>query len=142
MENAPANVTFPGYVDRERLREVYQGADVFAFLSHEETEGIVVLEALACGIPAVVRDIPVYADWLRDGENVYKASSTDEFQQKVSDLLTGVAPDLTAAGRQTAEARSLEAVAAGLRGIYREAGIGEELPEGRHLSRMWTFKWS
>jgi len=144
MENAPANVAFPGYVNRERLREVYQGADVFAFLSHEETEGIVVLEALACGIPAVVRDIPVYADWLRDGENVYKASSTEEFQQKVSDLLTGVAPDLTAAGRRTAEARSLEAVAAGLRGIYRAAGIGEELPqrEGRHLSRMWTFKWS
>ncbi len=142
MENAPANVTFPGYVDRERLREVYQGADVFAFLSHEETEGIVVLEALACGIPAVVRDIPVYADWLRDGENVYKASSTDEFQQKVSALLAGTAPDLTAEGRRTAEARSLEAVAAGLRGIYHAAGIGEELPQRRHLSTMWTFKWS
>lgn len=58
-------------------------------MSHEETEGIVVLEALACGIPTVVRDIPVYNGWLREGQNVYKASGTDEFQQKAEGLLTG-----------------------------------------------------
>lgn len=146
MKNAPANAAFPGYVDRERLREVYQGADVFAFLSHEETEGIVVLEALACGIPTVVRDIPVYQDWLRDGENVYKASNTDEFQQKVFDILTGAAPNLSEAGRRTAEARSLEAVGAALGTIYRAAGIGQREASPRRQSgqpsTMWTFRWS
>ena len=100
MEQAPENVTFAGFVDRETLREAYCGADVFAFMSHEETEGIVVLEALACGIPTVVRDIPVYNGWLREGQNVYKASGTDEFQQKAEGLLTGTLPDLTpASGR-------------------------------------------
>ena len=69
-------------------------------MSHEETEGIVVLEALACGIPTVVRDIPVYNGWLREGQNVYKASGTDEFQQKAEGLLTGTLPDLTAATRR------------------------------------------
>lgn len=69
-------------------------------MSHEETEGIVVLEALACGIPTVVRDIPVYNGWLREGQNAYKASGTDEFQQKAEGLLTGTLPDLTAAGRR------------------------------------------
>ena len=44
-------------------------------------------KALACGIPTVVRDIPVYAGWLRDGKNVYKASSTEMFQQRVTGLL-------------------------------------------------------
>ena len=107
MEQAPENVTFAGFVDRETLREAYCGADVFAFMSHEETEGIVVLEALACGIPTVVRDIPVYNGWLREGQNVYKASGTDEFQQKAEGLLTGTLPDLTAAGRRVAEERSL-----------------------------------
>ena len=119
MEQAPENVTFAGFVDRETLREAYCGADVFAFMSHEETEGIVVLEALACGIPTVVRDIPVYNGWLREGQNVYKASGTDEFQQKAEGLLTGTLPDLTAAGRRVAEERSLSVMGERLREVYR-----------------------
>ena len=128
IENAPANVLFPGFVDRERLREAYCGADVFAFMSHEETEGIVVLEALACGIPTVVRDIPVYSGWLEAGKNVYKASNTDEFQQSVEGILSGALPDLTSAGRTTAESRSLEAVGARLREIYCRERILPPLP--------------
>lgn len=123
MAEAPANVCFPGFVDRERLREAYCGADVFAFLSHEETEGIVVLEALACGIPTVVRDIPVYHGWLKHGENIYKSSNLDGFQRTVMGLLDGSLPDLTPAGRRTAEARSLEAVGEHLREIYRREQI-------------------
>ena len=128
MKNAPENVIFPGYVDREELREAYCGADVFAFMSHEETEGIVVLEALACGIPTVVRDIPVYSGWLEAGKNVYKASNTDEFQQSVEGILSGALPDLTSAGRTTAESRSLEAVGARLREIYCRERILPPLP--------------
>lgn len=128
MEAAPANVRFPGFVDRERLREAYCGADVFAFLSREETEGIVVLEALACGVPTVVRDIPVYGGWLEHGQNVYKADNTDGFQRIVEGLLSGALPDLTAAGRAAAESRSLEAVGAELREIYRRERILPPLP--------------
>lgn len=116
--SAPANVAFAGYVGREELREAYQGADVFAFLSHEETEGIVVLEALACGAPTVLRDIPVYEDWLEHGKNVYKASNDDGFQRIVSGLLDNALPDLTAAGRAAAGSRSLEQVGKRLREIY------------------------
>lgn len=128
IRNAPPNVRFPGFVDRERLREAYQGADVFAFLSHEETEGIVVLEALACGIPTVLRDIPVYDGWLEDRKTVYKASNPGEFQRIVMDLLAGTLPDLTAAGRQAAEERSLEAVGERLKDIYRKERILPPLP--------------
>lgn len=128
IQNAPPNVIFPGFVDRERLREAYQGADAFAFLSHEETEGIVVLEALSCGIPMVVRDIPVYQGWLKDRKNVYKASNTDEFVQIVMGLLDKSLPDLTPAGRLTAESRSLEAVGCRLREIYRKERVLPPLP--------------
>ena len=126
MACAPENVRFPGFVDRERLREAYCGADLFAFMSHEETEGIVVLEALACGIPTVVRDIPVYEGWLKDGKNIYKASNTDEFQQKVVGILKGTLPDLTGAGRRVAEDRSMAAIGERLREVYRQMDI---LPE-------------
>ena len=129
IENAPSNVIFPGFVDREELRQAYQGADVFAFLSHEETEGIVVLEALACGVPTVLRDIPVYGGWLEHGENVYKSSNNDEFQRIVSGLLDKSLPDLTAAGRAVAQARSLEQVGKRLRAIYLEQRVLPPLPQ-------------
>ena len=73
----PENVIFAGFMPPVILRDAYCGADAFAFFSYEETEGIVVLEALSCEIPVIVRDIPVYEKWLEDGVQVRKA--TDPF---------------------------------------------------------------
>jgi len=129
IDGAPENLTFAGFVDQAALRDAYCGADAFAFLSHEETEGIVVLEALACGVPTVLRDIPVYGGWLEHGENVYKSSNNDEFQRIVSGLLDKSLPDLTAAGRAVAQARSLEQVGKRLRAIYLEQRVLPPLPQ-------------
>ena len=110
MAQAPANLHFPGFVSQEGLREAYCGADAFVFCSHEETEGIVVLEALACGVPVLLRDIPVYRGWLEDGVNVYKAAGTAELRLRLAALLAGRLPDVTAAGRAVAEARALPVI--------------------------------
>lgn len=123
IRNAPENLCFPGYVDRGELRDAYCGCDLFAFLSKEETEGIVVLEALSCGISTVVRDIPVYRDWLENGVNVYKASDTYGFEETIRELLSGGLPDVTEAGRRVAQARNLSAVGERLREIYRREQI-------------------
>lgn len=123
IENAPENLCFPGYVDRDELRDAYCGCDLFAFLSNEETEGIVVLEALACGIPTLVRDIPVYEGWLTDRENVYKAKGPTEFKEKVKGILTNSLPDLTVSGLQVAQERNLKTVGEKLLGIYRNENI-------------------
>lgn len=123
IKNAPGNLCFPGYVERGELRNAYCGCDLFAFLSTEETEGIVVLEALACGIPTLVRDIPVYEGWLADGENVYKASGLTEFKVKAKNILNNTLPDLTASGLQIARERNLEAVGKKILGIYRKENI-------------------
>lgn len=118
--DAPPNLIFPGYVERADLCEAYCGCDLFCFMSYEETEGIVVLEALSCGIPVLVRDIPVYNGWLRDGENVYKGTDSESFYRKAAAILDGSAANLTQAGRQTAEARSIAAMGERLLNIYRD----------------------
>lgn len=120
MAEAPANLTFPGFVSQAELRDAYCGADVFAFCSHEETEGIVVLEALACGIPVVVRDIPVYQGWLTDGKQVLKRRDTAGFRAAVGDILGGAWPRLGAEGRAAAEARSIAAAGQQLCALYRQ----------------------
>ena len=120
---APPNLCFFGYISADELRDAYCGADVFAFMSHEETEGIVVLEALACGTPTVLRDIPVYSGWLENGRNVYKARDVYSFSSAISGLLSGALPPLSENGRKTAESRSIRAVGKKLMGIYADAGL-------------------
>lgn len=48
------NVLFVGYLDRDtELRDCYRAADVFVFASRTETQGLVLLESLALGVPVV-----------------------------------------------------------------------------------------
>jgi glycosyltransferase involved in cell wall biosynthesis len=52
-------VTLRSYVDEATLRDLYQRASVFAFLSSYEGFGLTPLEALASGVAPVVLDTPV-----------------------------------------------------------------------------------
>lgn len=114
------NLVFPGYVEPELLRAAYYGADLFAFPTYEETEGIVLLEALAAKQKVLIRDIPIYAEWFTDGETVYKASGLDEFEKKIRKILEGELPDLTEAGYKLAEQKDIKQVGKDLKAIYEE----------------------
>ena len=86
IENPPKNLIFPGYVDKDILQGAFSGAKAFLFMTYEENEGIVILEALSSQLPVIVRDIPVYEDWLQDGKNCFKAKSNDEFYEKLMNI--------------------------------------------------------
>ena len=46
-----------------------------------------VLEALSCEIPVVVRDIPVYEGWLTDEVQVRKAKDLDAYERAIRGIL-------------------------------------------------------
>ena len=46
-------IAVPGAVSRERLAELYAGADLFTLASHYEGYGMVFSEAIACGLPII-----------------------------------------------------------------------------------------
>lgn len=118
IASKPDNVIFAGFVKPDQLREAYCGSDAFAFFSHEETQGIVVLEALACQVPVLVRDIPVYEDWLEDGKHVLKARDIDEFDQKINCILKKDTQELQIEGLKIAQEHSLENVYMDLMQVY------------------------
>ena len=125
MKEAPENVRFLGYLNREQLRDAYGGSDLFFFPTKEETEGIVMLEALAMEIPVLVRDIPVYQDWLGNGVQVWKEKDRKGFAKKIPEILEGKVEDLTKNGRKTAEERSLRVIGKTLAGLYESLYTGE-----------------
>ena len=120
VANPPKNVIFPGYVPAETIIGAYSGADAFFFPTYEENEGIVVLEALSMGCPVVVRDIPVYKEWLEHGKNCFKGKSNSEFEE----ILKGICStsknieEIISAGRKTAEERDLKIIGERLKKIY------------------------
>lgn len=123
-EEHPSNVVFPGYVKGAIIEGAYMDSDVFFFASQEETEGIVVLEALASESEILVRDIPVYDPWLIDKVNCYKGNSNEEFIDLLSKMLNKELPSTAKAGRIVAEERSIESVGKQLKAIYTKV-LGE-----------------
>lgn len=112
------NLHFPGYVPRETLRGAYSGSNLFFFPTYEETEGIVLLEALAMQIPVLVRDIPIYEQWLEDGRHLYKGKTVEEMREKMIGILEGRLPDLTQAGYQVAKERDIAKIGQQLKAQY------------------------
>ena len=122
--NPPSNLTFAGYVDNSIISLALQGSDLFLFTTFEETEGIPAVEACASGADFIVRDIPVFEGWLKDGENVYMAKDIDGFEAHIRAFIAGERPSLAQAAYRVAEERNLTAIGKRLRTIY-EAAIAE-----------------
>lgn len=116
----PDNVTFTGWIEDER--GAFGAGDVMLLPAEVENQGLVVLEAMACGRPVVLSDIPVFREFFADGEDCLRAASVPEYVDAVDRLADD--PDrrkrLGATGRETAAEHSLDRVGERLETTYRE----------------------
>lgn len=71
------NANYHGFVTADQLREVYQNSDIMVFPSTNDGYGLVVLEALACGLPVVCSKNAGACDVIHDGENGFTFTSGD-----------------------------------------------------------------
>lgn len=120
IKNPPDNVILPGYVSGDVIKGAYGYCDVFFFPSREETEGIVVLEALAAKRNIVLRDIPVYEDWLVDGRDVYKGKTNDDFIRLINDIIYQRIPSTADNGYKIARERELSIIGKELLKVYND----------------------
>jgi len=118
VEGAPDNCTFTGYV--EDVRGAFAAGDVFFFPTKNENEGMALLEAMACGKPPVVRDIPTF-EWLEDGTDCLKAQDTAGFVHALERVAgdTDLCERLGAAAAGASDAYTLDAVSDDLVSLYR-----------------------
>jgi 1,2-diacylglycerol 3-alpha-glucosyltransferase len=88
------------------LRSAYRAMDVFAFTSLSETQGMVVAEAMAAGLPVVALNAPGVREVVQDGMNgalLSKDARTEQF----TDALARIAGDADQRARLSAGARSI-----------------------------------
>jgi len=66
-EHMEDNIDVLGYLERDSAFQLVKSSKVFIFPSHEEGFGIAILEAMACEVPVVAWDLPVYRDIFQKG---------------------------------------------------------------------------
>jgi glycosyltransferase involved in cell wall biosynthesis len=117
------NVLFIGYLDRHtELNDCYCSADIFIFSSRTETQGLVLLEAMAQGVPVVSTAELGTRDVLREGEGVWIAQEElAEFSGKIIKMLgdADVRNELGVAGREYAHSWSASRQAERMVEFYR-----------------------
>jgi glycosyltransferase involved in cell wall biosynthesis len=71
-----------GFLKPSQLRDAYKAMDLFAFSSLTETQCMVLVEAMAAGVPVVALDAPGVREVVNDGNNGYLINGNEtEFIQ-------------------------------------------------------------
>jgi glycosyltransferase involved in cell wall biosynthesis len=86
----PGTVVFPGFQQRDQLPAFYALSEALLFPTYSDPWGLVVNEALACGLPVIATDVAgCVADLVQDGENGYvvRVGTPDLLAEAVTRLL-------------------------------------------------------
>lgn len=100
-----SNIHFLGFVTRDVLSSCYQECDVFILPTLGEGYGMVVLEALSCGVPCIVSDLAGGNDAIQDGYNgfVFKAGDDIDLKEKIQWFIDNpdMLPEMSRNARQS-----------------------------------------
>ncbi len=117
-------VIFDGFVPHADLPAVYQQADIFITASPIETQGLVVLEAMACGLPVVGIDALALPELIHHEVNGLLVSPDDEhaLSQAAVRLLSAadLRQDMGEASRRLTLEHSLPVVAKAYENLYQQ----------------------
>ena len=101
-----SNVHFVGFKLKEELKKYYRASDLFVLPSKGEAWGLVINEAMACGVPVIATDRCVGGlELIRDGENGYltPVGDIDALADKIA-LCFDPATDLVKMGEEALRA--------------------------------------
>jgi 1,2-diacylglycerol 3-alpha-glucosyltransferase len=121
-----ARITFVGVRPHPTVVDWYQAADLFLFASETETQGLVLAEAAACGLPAVAVSAPGSDEVVRDGESglVVKSDATALAEAAIRLLVDPARRAAMGARARTLAERgfSVDTMIERTLALYREAG--------------------
>ena len=103
-------VTFGGQVSQTQLPRWYHWADAYISPSHVDGSSVSLMEALACGLPCLVSDIPGNKEWITEGKNgwLFPDGDVDGLSAKILQIIDQrkSLPKIGSAARAVAEERA------------------------------------
>jgi L-malate glycosyltransferase len=103
-------VTFGGQISQTDLSDWYHMADLYISPSHVDGSSVSLMEALACGLPCLVSDMPANKEWVAEGENGWRFPDGDS-NALAAKILAVInqrekLPEIGRASRRSAERRA------------------------------------
>jgi len=103
-------VTFGGQISQHDLPHWYHQADLYVSPSHVDGSSVSLMEALACGLPCLVSDIPANKEWITENENgwLFRDGDANDLAEKILQAMNQreKLPQVGRAGRTVAEKRA------------------------------------
>ena len=90
-ENNLKNIVFIEFVDRETLKQYYLASDIFVLPTREDTWGLVVNEAMTCGLPVITTKRCIAGlELIEDGKNGFLVNVEDviDLRKKIDVILS------------------------------------------------------
>lgn len=120
-------VTYGGQISQTELPRWYHMADLYISPSHVDGSSVSLMEALACGLPCLVSDIPANKEWVFENENgwLFRDGDADHLAEKIVAVMNQreKLPEIGRASRSEAEKRAdWKKNAAALMEVYRSLG--------------------
>lgn len=120
-------VTFGGQISQTDLPRWYHMADLYISPSHVDGSSVSLMEALACGLPCLVSDIPANKEWVFENQNgwLFRDGDAEHLAEKILAAMNQREKllEIGRASRSEAEKRAdWKKNAAALMEVYRSLG--------------------
>ncbi len=120
-------VTFGGQISQTDLPRWYHMADLYISPSHVDGSSVSLMEALACGLPCLVSDIPANKEWVFENENgwLFRDGDANDLAEKILAAISQreKLPEIGRSSRRSAEMRAdWKKNAEALMNVYRSLG--------------------
>lgn len=120
-------VTYGGQISQTDLPAWYHMADLYISPSHVDGSSVSLMEALACGLPCLVSDIPANKEWVFEDKNgwLFRDGDADHLAEKILAAMNQreKLPEIGRASRSEAEKRAdWKKNAEALMQVYRSLG--------------------
>ncbi|MBE0681219.1 MAG: glycosyltransferase family 4 protein [Anaerolineales bacterium] len=103
-------VTFGGQISQTDLPRWYHMAGLYISPSHVDGSSVSLMEALACGLPCLVSDIPANKEWVVEDENgwLFHDGDADHLAEKILAAMNQreKLPEIGRSSRRSAEMRA------------------------------------